>query len=92
MQSIQSVTGFIGKNTDILELSGPTHFNRIGFELYEDIPSKRAIKINNEIIYILPEQTLEIEDIEITSLQTADEDMYLNITYSLAAAAECITI
>ena len=91
MLNIQSVTGFIGQNTDILEamgLNSPTVFSHIGFELYEDIPSKRAIKINNEIIYILPEQTLEIEDIEITSLRTADEDICLSITYSLAAAAE----
>lgn len=93
MQTIQSVTGFIGKNTNnILEeklgLTSPTHFNKIGFELYENIPADRAILLNNEPIYILPDQTLEIEDIVISSLKlnitTPEKNgIYMNITYSL---------
>ena len=84
MPNIQSVTGFIGKNTDILEelgFSSPTNFSHIGFELYENIPAKRAIVLNGERIQILPEQTLEIEDITISSL-TIEDEMCLSITYS----------
>ena len=68
-------------------LNSPTVFSHIGFELYEDVPAKRIIVLNGERIYILPEQTLEIDNIEISSL-TIENDMCLSITYSLAAAAE----
>lgn len=84
MPNIQSVTGFIGRNTDILEelgCSSPTNFNHIGFDLYEDIPAKRAIVLNGERIQILPEQTLEIENIIISSL-TIEDEMCLSIIYS----------
>lgn len=58
-------------------------FDRIAFDIINEASeaSTRTIVLNQKTIKIFPEQTLEINNIEINSLTANGYDAYINIFY-----------
>lgn len=58
-------------------------FDRIAFDIINEASeaSTRTIILNQKTIKIFPEQTLEINNIEISSLTAQGYDAYINIFY-----------
>ena len=89
MTKVQNYSGHIGKTSDILSLlnlSSPTIFKKISFEIAEKNASKRWIKINGNNIRILTEKNLELENVKIESLFLGDNvegEIHITITYMI---------
>lgn len=86
---LYSITVQTGKNFNLLEVikekeeitSDTVYFKKVGFAIHNLEYANRKILLNNNLIYLLPDQTLEIEDIEINQLSTIDNEILITITY-----------